>query len=180
MPFEHCSKRITPPSIQLKEIFHKDIYKELYAVLSKTNWKHKAIYDIFSYWAAPAPSALRSILRSPAFRKIVSAMTGEKLHHIQFELCLFQHENYTLLQDKMKPAPGIVFQLEFTPLWNPSWGGYTDFVKRKEELLGVNPMPNALVLVKQDKDMKSFIKYVNHRAGSRKRFVVRGMLCLFP
>ena len=94
---------------------------------------------------------------------------------IEIKFLSFGHRNYTLMSDE-KTTPGYLVQLDFTQLWEDSYGGFTSFVKNNEEVLRINPMQNSLTVVKIDEDTKYFTKYVNHKAGDKRRFIVECML----
>ena|SRR5438876_3996228 len=88
----------------------------------------------------------------------------------------FGHRDYTM-REKEKPEPGIVAYL-FPDDWNPGWGGHLMFTRGgtavvPPRLLGkFTPRKNMLLIVERKTGVRSFVKYVNHRAGKRKLIIL--------
>ena len=142
--------------------------------IERLQWKKKTEYDKFNYKIAPLPKELLEFLQSQDFLETVSILSGKTPKEVICELRLFEHENYTLLHDEIAQPEGIAFELEFTPIWNEKWGRCTIFARKKKELACITPTPNTLTLVRQDKNTKSFVKYVNHLAEKNIRIVLQG------
>lgn len=82
----------------------------------------------------------------------------------------FEHRDYTLMNDSSSEIDGIKIILELTPNWDESSGGYTSFIKNKEEVFRLYPIKNSLTIIKTKNEFKSFVKYVNHFSGKNKRY----------
>ena len=161
-----------PQSIQLKNIFNDHRYTTFIGELSRIQWKQK--YDALTlrYSTSLLPLELSQFLHSEDFKLLVSIVTGKIIHQTTADLCCFGHKDYTLMNDGPLPN-GIFFQLDFTPIWNDGWGGYTSFVSDGEQLR-ISPTANTLTLVDTSK-LNRFTKYINHRASKSKRILVEGI-----
>ncbi len=155
-------------SIQLKQFVQQAQYEKLCRSIERLQWKKKIEYDKFNYKTAPLPKELLEFFQSQDFLETVLILSGKTPKEVICELRLFEHENYTLLHDEIVQPEGIAFELEFTPIWNEKWGGCTSFVRKKKEFARITPTPNTLTIVQQDKNTKSFVKYVNHLAENKK------------
>ncbi|MBS3152787.1 hypothetical protein J4230_05250 [Candidatus Woesearchaeota archaeon] len=87
-------------------------------------------------------------------------------------LFCFCHGNYGLLNDSLKENCNVKVIVEFTKTWNYDANGYSSFVQNGEEILRINPVRNAVTIIKVNKNTKSFVKYINHLAGKNKRYFV--------
>jgi len=105
----------------------------------------------------------------------ISKIVGKKLRVIYPAAYGFSHGDYTLLQDEAQPS-GILIQLELTPTWDESWGGYTSFVNESGEVIRITPQGNTLVIVDHASKMKHFTKYVNHLSSTHKRVFIQALL----
>lgn len=85
------------------------------------------------------------------------------------KLICFKHKDYTLINDKQSEEEGYTIIVELTDGWNKESGGFTSFIKNNEEMQRIYPIPNSLSLIKTNKELKSFVKYINHKAGNEKR-----------
>jgi hypothetical protein len=107
--------------------------------------------------------------------QFISKIVGKRLKVIYSGAYEFSHGDYTLLQDEAQPS-GILIQLELTPKWDETWGGYTSFVNESGEVVRITPQANTLVIVDQTSKMKHFTKYVNHLSGTQKRVFIQALL----
>ena len=82
----------------------------------------------------------------------------------------FGHRDYTM-HEKEKQEAGIVAYL-FPDDWNQDWGGNVVFVKAGTALGRFTPRKNTLLIVERNNGVRSFVKYVNHRAKKRKRTIL--------
>lgn len=110
-----------------------------------------------------------SVAKAPAIKglqSILQKLTGKKF---TFSVLKFEHGDYTVLYDALKPAKGVAVILDLAD-FDESWGGYTSFMKDSEELFRVVAKQNSLTLVNQS-GLKSFTKYVNHHAQHPRIFL---------
>ena len=124
------------------------------------NLKFKRVYfpGKYSYSIAKA-LALK-------LQPILFKLTGKKF---RFSMFKFEHGEYTVLYDALRPAKGIVAMLDLFD-FDESWGGYTSFMKGGEELFRVVAKQNALTIINQS-GLRSFTKYVNHHATHPRIFL---------
>ena len=78
----------------------------------------------------------------------------------------FGHRDYTM-HGKEKQEACIVAYL-FPDDWNQDWGGNIVFVNAGTALGRFAPRKNTLLIVERKNGVRSFVKYVNHRAKKRK------------
>lgn len=124
------------------------------------NLKFKRVYipEKYSYSVAKASAS--------KLQRVLQKLTGKKF---KFSAIKFEHGDYTLLYDDLKPSKGIVCMLDLFD-FDESWGGYTSFTKDGEEVVRVVARQNALTIINQS-GLRSFTKYVNHRASHPRIFL---------
>ena len=105
-------------------------------------------------------------------KEVIEKILGREIKIKSLRFLVFYHKDYTLISDTKNEEEGYTLLLELTEYWKREFGGYTSFVKNNEELQRIYPIPNSLSLIKTDKSMKSFTKYVNHEAKDEKRTVL--------
>ncbi len=99
---------------------------------------------------------------SKEIKLFIENITGKKISSSNiFE---FKHKDYTLLNDKNSEKKVYKIILELTENWKEEFGGFTSFIKYNKELFRINPIYNSLAIVKTNKEMKSFVKYINNKA----------------
>ncbi len=123
--------------------------------------KFKRVYvpEKCSYHVAKAPAIKELHL-------VLKKLTGKKFI---FSVLKFEHGDYTVLYDDLKPAKGVAVILDLVN-FDESWGGYTSFMKGSEELFRVVAKQNSLTLIDQS-GLRSFTKYVNHHAQHQRVFL---------
>jgi len=127
------------------------------------NLKFKHVYDPMTY--------SYHVSKPPAFAKelvvVLQSLLGFKSGNLS---CFaFKKGDYTVLYDKLKPAKGIAMFLDISD-WDESWGGYTAFMKKNDEVVRVIGRRNALTLVNHS-GLRSFTKHVNHHAKHPRIFL---------
>ena len=85
----------------------------------------------------------------------------------------FCHKDYTLMNDNQYEEEGMTVIIELTPSWKKESGGFSSWIKDNEEAYRLYPIPDSLTLVKTTRAMKSFVKYVNKRAGELQRIYLK-------
>lgn len=121
----------------------------------------------------PGKELQRVLATAHEIRKVISTIVGKPVRFQDACWCVYAHKDYTLLHDKNKEPPGYDVILDLTPRWDNRACGYHSYVDGKgSELVRVAPAANALTIVRRPKDVMKFVKYVNHHAGTDKRFVL--------
>ncbi len=125
--------------------------------------------DRFSFDSLTIPQAYRAFFASPSFFDFVRNATGVKPRDVRLEARRFGHRHFTLLHDKQSSEERFMFIYTFAPSsWNPASGGSLIFSYGDErEPLVFEPKANSLVIMKVPKNMREFVKYINHTAGSK-------------
>ena len=162
--------------VQLREFLKPEIFGKLQKLIRKSSWRQQYLPDVVKCSLAQCQKKIWKLLFSSDFRVFVEVITGFKSKRPLLSLCRFSHGDYSLLNDKVASKKGIMFELEFSAKWNHSSGGFTSVLREGSEIVRVCPQQNTLTLVNSDKNTQSFVKYVTHKAGMRKRVFIQGML----
>ena len=111
-----------------------------------------------------------------AFLDFFSSLFGEGFSLVSSKVFSFSHGDYSLLEDDVFEEEGYCLIFDFCD-FDELFGGYHSFVKDSEEVVRLLPKKYCLSIVKTSKDMQSFVKYVNHFAGEKKRmFLLMGFV----
>lgn len=112
-----------------------------------------------------------NFMRSKHFLEFLSAIVEKKVSCTSVEWLSFGHQNYTLLQDKLRQKQAVYAMLDFASL-DQGCGGFTSVMYSNEELGRIIPIENSLTVFRLPKDARYFTKYVNNTAGQRRRMVM--------
>ena len=104
-----------------------------------------------------------------AISNFLVGIINEKISFRSAKIFIFKRGDYTLMNDNMNESNGIKVIFELTHKWNNEANGYTSFIKDNSEILRILPMKESLTIIKTDNKMKSFVKYVNYKAGINRR-----------
>ncbi len=151
---EHFKKQ---NHIQLLNFLSKDVK------LPEFKWSHEYVPLEFSFSFSQPLVFAKDLL--PVIRKIV----GKKVNFELLEFRSFEHGDYSVLHDKLKPGKGYAIFLDLNS-FDESWGGFTVFMKGDEEFLRLVPQANSLFIINQS-GLRSFTKYVNNRARHPRVFL---------
>ncbi len=162
--------------VQLQKFFTPEVFAKLQSFIRKSSWKQYCLPDVVKCSFAQCPKKVWKLLFSSEFRVFIEIITGFKSKKPSISLCRFSHGDYSLLNDKVASKKGILFEIEFSESWNESYGGFTSVLSKGAEIVRICPPQNTLTIIQSDKKMQSFVKYVNHKAGTKKRVFIRGML----
>ena len=151
-------------SIQLQNILELESFKKL--KLEKVKLKKEYKPELHSYCSKEySNKELNEFLIKLLNKDIKSS-----------ELFIFRHRDYTLLNDNLNEKEGFKAILELTENWNNEANGYTSFIKDNKEIFRIIPITNSLTIIKTDKQMKSFIKYINNKAKNNNRHFLEVVL----
>ncbi len=103
--------------------------------------------------------------------EFIEELIKKKVKVGSVKVCLFENKDYTLLTDNSFEEEGFTLILELNEYWRKDWGGFTSFIKENEEIQRMYPIPNSLSVIQTSKAMKSFVKYINHHATSKRIFI---------
>ena len=88
------------------------------------------------------------------------------------KLYSFSVGDYTLLNDGRTEKDGIDIIFDLTEQWDPSAGGVITYVDGTGDALKIHIKSNSLIIVRRQREMQRFVKYVNHNAGKKRRLFV--------
>ena len=123
-----------------------------------------------------SPTLAHQFFTSSAFKTFLSTVAGKKITRITLSARAFGWKNYTLVHDEHASKEHFSFFFCIAGTWDASWGGTLTYLTRNGEgqPLLFPLQGNCLCIVRQRKDMHSFIKYVNHRAGKERFIMIEG------
>ena len=132
--------------------------------------------DQYSYIALSSALA-QQLFASSTFKTFLSSVVGKKITRIAHSTQIFGWKNYTLVHDDHAGTERLAFFFCIAGTWDTSWGGTVTYLTGNGEgqSLLFPPQGNCLCIVQQRKDMHSFIKYVNHRAGKERFIIIEGV-----
>lgn len=107
-----------------------------------------------------------------AIKEFLGKLVGKELILQSSIIFNFKIKDYTLMSDEVTEDKGIKAIFEFTNNWKEEFGGYTSFVKNNKEVFRINPVKNSLTIIKTGKTMRSFVKYINHKAENNRRVFI--------
>ena len=125
------------------------------------NWKKEYVPDKYRRERAQQ-------FRSNEITRFIRQITGIRKKIVSFAF-RFGSGDYTLLNDAQPPI-SIFVDLDLTKQWNSKWGGYTVLERNNEEPAIIPSKFNSLIIAR---DVREFVKYVNHDAGRSKRILIR-------
>ena len=155
-------------SVQLRSFMDEKSFKKIVKEASKIRMKRLYFPLKESYLFAKFNNG--GLLKE--LEAFFSLLVGKRLKVKSSYLISFKHKDYFLLNDIKKESNGFKAIFELTERWDDKSGGYACFLKNGKEFVRIFPIKNSLTIVKTSKDMQSFVKYVNHNAGKRKRIFV--------
>lgn len=163
------------PSIIMPDFLGKKDYAMLENAAKKCRYKTEKKPMHFNYSVSHMPKPLANLLKSDAMKQLVSKITDEKIKNIGGKLYSFGWKDYTLLNDEKIEKPGYDLILDFGN-WDESFGGIVTYSDGMGNSDALKQAENMLIIIKRKKMMQKFVKYVNNKAGSRKRLFFMGNL----
>lgn len=159
-----------PRGMQLTSFMDKDSYALFLKNISNANFIKKEIRDMYSFFEAK-PAAL-SFFKTKEFLSFCSALSGKKIKKSEPSLRMFMHGSYTLIHEETAKK-GLEFYFDLTPKWNNDFGGQIVYLAYDGSKVITPQYPNTLILAESG---RSYLKYVNHLAGSEGRLIVYGKM----
>ena len=153
--------------VLLSGFLRTDAYHKALALAQSAKFKRTFVPDEMSCAFAMKPDALLSFLASEKFVAYIELITGIKSGKRAF-YTEFKAGDYALIKD-LPQTWKLVTHLFISP-WNPEWGGRLVWRDVRGNHLYTEPVPNCLLLTKNQKHLRGFVQYVNHHAGKH-RFI---------
>ena len=158
----------SPNSIKLETFFKKEKYDLLLKELLKLKFKKIYSPEICSFSMSIISDEFSKLIKSEEFISFIEFIFDKKINNIQSESLIFEHKDYTLLQDNVKES---FFEINFFfNDWKEEFGGYFSYFK-DEELLRILPTHNSVTFVHLD-EIQKFVKYINVYSGFNKILLV--------
>ena len=165
--------------IRLGFFIENKLYKKLKREIQKEKFEKKKIADKFSYSACSSAKSIKNIFNSDELKFVIESILNKKINKIKLEIKKFQHGNYTLMHDSNINKDNLKFYLFICNSWNPKWGGNKVYIK-KEKSYVFSPNGNSFILIRNEKNSKNFIQYINHQARNNKLIILQGGFDLMP
>ena len=157
------------PSVVLFDFFEKDIFRLVEKEIFKLSFYREKKPMFHSYASANLPNVLRKIFSSPEFTGFITKVIGKKFTRFRAQIYSFSARDYTLLNDSHKETAGIDIIFDFTEVWDSSSGGQITYVNGTGDALKLPIKQNSLMIVRRQKNVQRFVKYVNHTARKKRR-----------
>jgi Rps23 Pro-64 3,4-dihydroxylase Tpa1-like proline 4-hydroxylase len=88
----------------------------------------------------------------------------------------YTHKDFVILNDKRSQSEKLLFILDFSKDWNSEAGGRLVFTTKEEEVLYLEPSFNTLTLIKKEKELLMYLKYINNKSKKNKLVRMEGIL----
>ena len=158
------------PHLVLFDFLDKTKYRLVEKEIQRISFSHEKKPLLHSYGSATVPFSLAKIFLSKGLVDFISAIIGKKLKlKNKPKLYSFLVGDYTLLNDSRAEKDGIDIIFDLTEHWDPSGGGAITYVDGTGDALKLPINSNSLMIVRRQRNMQRFVKYVNHNAGKKKR-----------
>lgn len=156
-----------PPVLLLQDFFVVRSYSSLAKTLEQCKEHRISEPDRMSFGSLELPQSLRALFVSPAFLDFVRAASGIKVKDVRLGALRFGHRDFTLMHDDAPAHGRCMFVYMIAPnSWESTRGGSLVFSYGDErDPLIFEPRANSFILLKTEKGMRDFIKYINHTAG---------------
>ncbi len=157
------------PSAVLLDFFEKDLYLLIKKEIFSLSFCHEKKPMFHSYARANLSGALKKIFSLPECTNFISKVIGKKLIPKSASVYSFSAYDYTLINDSHKEKAGIDILFDFTGGWDSSGGGQITYVNGTGDALKLPIKRNSLMIIRRQKNVQRFVKYVNHLAGKKRR-----------
>ena len=170
-------KRKTVPSLELQSFLQPSVFSAIKKQAEKAKYTTISFPDMFinniieEKEIKGVLNEFMSFLESKEFSLFLSAIAGKKIFCKTIEWCSFGHGQYTLLYDEMQQEQGVYLFFDCCSL-EESCGGYTSIISDSKELACILPKQNTLTFFTLSNKVRYFTKYVNHKAGKKRRVVL--------
>lgn len=171
-------KASRPNVLLLNSFFNLEGLKVLESSLKKATRKENDSPASHSYIELGLPTECTSVFSSNSFLSFVQGVTGIRDKRIALSVKQFGHRHYTLIHDEQDATERLLFFYIFAPQWKGSWGGSSifTFAHGKTEPLVFTPNHNTFVIMRAQKGMYDFVKYVSNHAGKNSFVKIEGIL----
>ncbi len=157
------------PSVVLFDFFEMDAYRLIEKEISPLSFYHEKKPLFHSYTSANFPKVFEMIFSLPEVTTFITKIIGKKLIPKNARVYSFSAHDYTLINDSHKEKVGIDIILDFTERWDSLGGGQITYINGTGDALKLPVKSNSLMIVRRQKKVQRFVKYVNHLAGKKKR-----------
>ncbi len=160
------------PHVILFDFFDDEQYSRVKKILEKIPLKKEKKPLFHSYAHARLSPELQNVFSSSEFTGFIKTIIGQKFKLLNLTIYSFSARDYTLLNDSYKEKPGMDLIFDFTEKWDSSGGGQVTYVNGTGDALKLPIKANSLLIIRRQKNVQRFVKYVNHNAGKERRWFV--------
>lgn len=147
--------------IMFNDFFTKEEYAKVFSLLKRKRFEHIDEPAKCSFAEVESFPELEGMFKSDKFIDFLRGVSGKKKVEVDISVKRFTHKDFTLLHDDDESETGLKFFFIFADSWEENAGGKTIFMTKKEPLL-FPVVGDCLAIVDVKKDMRDFVKYVNH------------------
>lgn len=165
----HANKDL--PHVILFDFFEKEHYHKIKKKLSTINLTPEKNPLTHSYTTVNTTLFTDSVFEF-IFKIILSKTTKLNLQNntnIKQILFQFKTKDYLILNDNAIEPPGYDLIFDFTEHWDEHWGGSIIYVDGSGDYTQIPTKGNSLTIIRREKTVHKFVKYVNHLAKDNKR-----------
>lgn len=162
-------------SIQLGQFLIREKAERIQKALEKSKWAHAYVPHMYSYTVATNESAFKdffALLNTSGFKTLIGTMIKRQIKIVKPHAVSFSHKDYTLLHDGIDEIEHVLCTFDFSSEWPENAGGQMVFRHPEAEAMIFPPTFNALNIVAIEKEVHSFVKYINCHAAKKKMFLI--------
>ncbi|MDP3733706.1 MAG: hypothetical protein Q8R37_00610 [Nanoarchaeota archaeon] len=155
------------PGAILFDFFDESYFRRWQRTLHSVNYTKEKKHLTHSY--AKAVTTLPDTLE---LRKFIVAITRKKMKRLSAEIIQFGWKDYTILNDTVNEKHHYDFIIDLDDFWDERSGGTIFYSDGTGNYVHIPARRNTITIVKRTKNLRQFVKYVNHRAGRKKRHLL--------
>lgn len=152
------------PGAILFDFLEESYFKQLQKKIRSLTFRKEKKLLTHSYH-----QAVTSFLNTPEIRNFIFAVTKKRVKKIVATVLYLGWKDYTILNDTVHEKQNYDFILDLDYLWDEHAGGLVFYSDGRGNFVKIPPRRNTLTVVKRKKNLRQFVKYVNHHAGRKKR-----------
>tara|TARA_Y100000034_G_C6675781_1_gene296873 strand:- start:35 stop:586 length:552 start_codon:yes stop_codon:yes gene_type:complete len=157
--------------VVLFDFLEKEEFERIKKELDKVTFEHEKEPLTHSYAKAKIPYSLCGD-NFIDFISLIINIDKDTIIKTKSTLFQFKHKDYTIRNDDTKEELGIDIIFNISD-WDKEFGGTLYYIDSEGEYKEVPVKANTLTIVKRKEGVSSFVKYVNFKAGKRKKLFLK-------
>lgn len=152
------------PGAILFDFFDETYFRQLQQKLNSLNYITEKNHLSHSY-----TKAVTFLLNTPELRNFIFTITHKRIKKLSGDVLRFGWKDYTILNDTVHEKQNYDLILDLNNFWKDHAGGTVFYSDGTGNYVTIPARRNTMTIVKRKKNLRQFVKYVNHRAGRKKR-----------